>query len=89
MRPASNRMYLGALAVLVGLGSAEAAVHRFRCQVSEGKAAMPLEFVYDDVTNEAFVTGNAGTAQVRAYVGEKAITLLEFLKSGVVQTDHD
>ena len=51
-----------------------------------GGADFLLEFTFDTITKDAFVVGNSGTSQVLALEGRSAITFLEGLVSGAVQS---
>ena len=66
--------------------AADAGVTRFKCQLSSAGDSMTMEFVYDDITGKAHVVGNAGLSDVAPYVGQWAITFLEFLPTGAVQS---
>lgn len=45
-----------------------------------------LSFTHDSLTGEAFLTGNLGASSVNAYQGDRAITFLEALPSGAIQS---
>lgn len=45
-----------------------------------------LEFTHDTMTNDAFITGNNGVSSVYAVTGANAVTFLEKLSSGAVQS---
>jgi hypothetical protein len=75
-----------AVLLQLGIGAAEAAVTRFKCNVGSGRDALALEFLYDDVSRKAQVVGNNGLAEVLPHVGAYAVTFLEFLPTGSVQS---
>ena len=60
--------------------AADAGVTRFKCQLSSAGDSMTMEFVYDDITGKAHAVGNAGLSDVAPYVGQWAITFLEFCR---------
>jgi hypothetical protein len=66
--------------------AAQADLARFQCRVTDQKETLNLEFVHDTTTNKAYVVGNAGLAEVVAHVGDRAITFLELLPTGAVQS---
>jgi hypothetical protein len=80
------RRFFAIVAALLFCSGADAAVTRFKCNVGEGRNALALEFIYDDVTGKAQVVGNAGLAEVLPHVGAYAVTFLEFLPTGSVQS---
>jgi hypothetical protein len=45
-----------------------------------------LEFAFDDFTRKAAIIGNQGVADVEVHVGQQAVTFMEELNGGVVQT---
>lgn len=51
-----------------------------------GSQTFNITFVVDTVSGDAFIRGNNGVAPVVALRGESAITFLERLDSGAVQT---
>src|SRR5262245_20964189 len=73
--------------------SATAKTSRWNClfklrAAAEGlfKDDFRMEFAYDDVTSKAVMIGNQGVADVEIYRGPGAVTFLEKLSVGVVQT---
>jgi len=87
MHPERSGCYLTIIvAMLLGTSGADAAVTQFKCNVGEGRNSLALEFIYDDVPGKAQVVGNSGLAEVLPHVGAYAITFLEFLPTGTVQS---
>jgi hypothetical protein len=86
MHPKRARYLTSMVAMCLATSGADAAVTRFKCNVGEGRSALALEFIYDDVTHKAQVVGNSGLAEVLPHVGAYAITFLEFLPTGAVQS---
>ena len=76
-------------------GSAQAGTARFICSFDRSsdvtgtlKTTRPfvLEFVVDTVTGDAFLAGNNGIAPVHVYTGAGAVSFVEPVATGVVQT---
>jgi len=83
-----TKYLLSLVAFLPLVDAAQGGVARFQCQVTsqENKDTMNFEFVHDTTTNKAHMVGNLGLAEVVAHVGDRAVTFLEFLPTGVVQS---
>lgn len=47
---------------------------------------LTLTFVWDTLTSDAFIQGNNGAANVFPITGERAITFIEVLGSGAIQS---
>lgn len=60
---------------------------RYMCDFKRGAGdALVMEFVYEVGSDRAFIIGNAGTNAVIPISGTRAISFLEILNSGAVQT---
>jgi hypothetical protein len=89
---------LPALVCLVFFGGVheQAAAKEWEFDCKYGRFAQDLEgpratdfrmrFNFDDITNKAVVVGNNGVSDVSVYRGRDAITFMELLDSGAVQT---
>jgi hypothetical protein len=79
--------YILALVALLMLADvAQAGLARFQCRVASQNHTMDLEFVHDTTINKAHMVGNNGLAEVLAHVGDRAVTYLELLPTGAVQS---
>ena len=84
------------LAILLSsqLDVANAAVMAFDCNFTQTcdpesgcrASSLVLEFNVDESTGESFVVGNNGLSTVLSSLGENAVTFLETLESGAIQT---
>lgn len=45
-----------------------------------------LSYVYDSESQKGFLIGNVGTADLEVHLGQDAITFIELLITGIVQT---
>jgi hypothetical protein len=78
---------------MLAYGTATARDYRWSCIYSdksspagiETDAHLTLDFVFDDVTRKAMVFGNNGS-DVDVHIGTVAISFMEKLESGAVQT---
>jgi hypothetical protein len=69
------------------LASAQSATQRYICFFIQPQATeLRLEFVLDLGTGRAFMVGNAGLSPVISCAGTAAVTFVELLSSGAVQT---
>jgi hypothetical protein len=61
---------------------------RYICEVRQigGRDSLTLEFVHDRASDVAFMIGNNGTSPVLSYTGRSAVSFVELVPSGVVQT---
>lgn len=68
--------------------AAQQAPDRYICEVRQigGRESLTLEFVHDRPRDAAFMIGNNGTSTVLPYVGHAAVSFIELVPSGVVQT---
>ena len=95
-KTARPRPVVWALATLALVGSAlliqaapvVAKAIRFRCAFPQPgtQEAFELEFTVDEATNRAFLVGNRGAAEVEVHRGFDAISFVEHVPSGAVQT---
>jgi hypothetical protein len=91
----SKSLHCIALIVVLMLvyGTARAKDYRWSCTYSdkaspagiETDAHLQLDFVFDDVTRKAMVFGTNGS-DVNVHIGSLAISFMEKLETGVVQT---
>lgn len=88
------RFFMCVLATIFFSHSSIAQTIEFKCALapvdSEGTEdpteRLMLDFAVDEVTTEAFMIGNNGTASVEFHSGFEGVTFLEKLLTGVVQT---
>ena len=81
------------VALMLAYGTATARDYRWSCIYSdksspagiETDAHLTLDFVFDDVTRKAMVFGNNGS-DVDVHIGSLAISFMERLETGAVQT---
>jgi len=81
------------IALMLVYGTATAKGYRWSCTYSdksspagiETDANLHLDFIFDDVTRKAMVLGNNG-ADVDVHIGSLAISFMEKLETGAVQT---
>ena len=78
-------LILGALLSFIDATQASG-LARFQCRLGNLNETMRLEFNHDTTTNRATMVGIAGTSDVVPHVSAGAITFLEFLATGAVQS---
>jgi trans-2-enoyl-CoA reductase len=82
------------VALMLVYGTATAKGYRWSCTYSEKAspagietdANLKLDFAFDDVTRKAIVLGNKGHSEVDVHIGSLAISFMEKLETGAVQT---
>ena len=86
---------LALMVALVSYGTTLAAAKGYRWSCTYTKTASPdgvleknfkFEFAYDDITRKGVVLGSTGQANVDVHVGGAAISFMEKLETGAVQT---
>lgn len=84
----------GSISTFIGCGCASSEAMRYVCEFQtfsdydglQQAKDFAMEFTYDPLTEDAFLTGNLGVSRVLTVEGGRAISFLEFLSSGAVQS---
>jgi len=80
-----KRIFSLAMGILVcSAADSYAQKYTWRCKFSTFEEQ--LSYVYDSDTRKGFLIGNIGTADLEVNLGNDAITFMEFLITGAVQT---
>ena len=89
-----HTIFAGSIATIMSCGCASSEVIRYVCVfptfaqpdgIQKAKE-FTMEFTYDTLTEDAFLTGNLGVNPVMPVLGSDSISFLEFLSSGAVQS---